>query len=52
MGIDKNQLMTQELVYSKTEISLSLTIISEDSYRNKEILREANQAIYGMQELH
>lgn len=49
MGIEKNQINdTGILVYSKTEISLALNIISENSHRNKEILREANQAIYGM----
>lgn len=53
MGIEKNQINdTGILVYHKTEISLVLNIISENSPRNKEILREANQGIYGMQELY
>lgn len=49
MGIDKNQINdTGTLVYSNTEIILVLNIILGNSHRNKEILREANQAIYGM----
>lgn len=52
MGLEKNHIIdTGILVYHKTEISLVLNIISENRHRNTEILREANQAIYGMQEL-
>lgn len=53
MGIEKNQINDIGiLIYRKTEISLVLNIISENSHRNKEILREDNQTVYGMQELH
>lgn len=53
MGIEKNQINdTGILVYCKTEISPVLNIILKNSHRNIEILQEANEAIYGMQELH